>query len=316
MVVVVFLSLASLGVIAAEPAPTRLWTGVNGKTISGSLCQLTPDREKVEILLADGKTVTIALSNLISADREIALSGGQSSATAEGLFKPITPPNRKLMMALDPEKSGFESNSAMIDAIWLSFLWWDQAGVLEIPKKGDFEAKAEWLYKKLVRYTLNGEDNLSAEETKKGVEAYFKAEYDKVAACQIRFEKKDFTALRLSELAQGANVVLLRMSMEYADKNVFTMAAALESMSEDGSFVLHLMGKRLTGKLRRTEFNPREPRKPVASELVLDQPGELPDFYRAQSPRFYVGQSSWNAAIVLKPYVYLTPGKVVPLPPP
>lgn len=124
----------------------------------------------------------------------MALSGEKSPATAEGSFKPMVTPNRKLMLALDPEKFGFESNSAMIDAIWLSFLWWDQAGVLELPKKGDFEAKAEWLYKKLVRYTLNGEDNLSAEETEKGVAAYFKAEYDKVAACQICFEKR--TSLR------------------------------------------------------------------------------------------------------------------------
>lgn len=317
-----------LGVFTAQAAVERLWTGVNGKTFRGSFHQLTADRKKAEFLSTDGKLLTVALDNLVPDDREWILNPAKVVAVDPaapgdiGLFKPVVSPSRNLTPQLDPKSFGCPTDKSLVDALWISLLWWDQTGVLEVPKKGDLESKAEWLHKKLTRTVVNGGDNVTAEDAKQGVEEYFSEELEKVAACRINIEPRDFSAVRLAGFLQGPQAVVMRMSMQYSNGGDFAVSSVLESMTEDGKFVIHVFGRRYSGSLKPIETGKSEgkavaktgPPGSVPSEYVLDRRQDLPDYYAQNEARFFMGLKTWNATVVLKPYVYLTPGKPVPLP--
>ena len=309
-----------MGNLPALAAVERLWTGINGKSFRGSLHHLAADRTNAEFLSTDGKLLTVALANLIPDDREWILNpskpspGGPAAAGDMSQFKPVASPNRKLTPLLDPKTVGCRTDHSLVDALWISLLWWDQTGVVPIPKNGDLESKAEWLHKRLTRAVVKGGDSVSAEDAKKGVEQYFSEELEKAAACRITIEQQDFSAVRLAGFLQGSNAVVMLMSMQYENGRDFAVGCVLESMDEDGKFVFHMFGRRFSGQLK-----PMDGKKPAApgsvpSEYVLDQPQDRPDHYAQNGARFFMGPAKWNAAVVLKPYVYLTPGKVVPLP--
>lgn len=316
-----------VGVATAQNAAERVWTGVNGKTFRGSFHQLTADRQKAEFLSTNGKLLTVTLDNLIPADREWILNpvkppAEPAAAGDSGKFKPDALPSRQLTPSLDPKSFGCPTDKSLVDALWISLLWWDQTGVLEVPKKGDLESKAEWLHKKLTRTVVNGGDNVTAEDAKQGVEEYFSEELEKVAACRINIEPRDFSAVRLAGSLQGSQAVVMRMSMQYSNGGDFAVSSVLESMTEDGKFVIHVFGRRYSGSLKPIETGKSEgkavaktgPPGSVPSEYVLDRRQDLPDYYAQNEARFFMGLKTWNATVVLKPYVYLTPGKPVPLP--
>jgi hypothetical protein len=317
---IALLSVILVGIAPAQPTSERVWTGVNGKSFSGAFHRLSPDKKKVDFLSKDGKLVTVALENLIPEDRELILNPTKVTsavpvATGDlSQFKPVATPNRMLIPSLDPKALGCPTDKALIDALWISLLWWDQTGVLAVPKKGDLESKAQWLHKKLTRSVGAGGDYIGVEDAKKGVEKYFSEELEKVGACRITVETKDFSAVRLGGFLEGSNAVVLEMSMLYVNGNGYTVSSALESMSEDGKFAVHIFGRRFTGRLKPMEKEKQQPGEAVGFEYVLDRPGDLPDFYITNGARFFMGKEPWNAAIVLKPYVYLEPGKPVPLP--
>lgn len=308
------------GFAKAQLAPERVWTGVNGKSFSGVFHRLAPDRKKADFLTKDGKLVTVALENLVTEDRELILNPPKVAAADPGAagelskFKPVATPNRMLIPSLDPKTFGCSTEESLVDALWISLLWWDQTKVLEVPKKGDLESKAEWLHKKLTRAVAVDGKSASAEEAKEGVEAYFSDELKEVAACRINIEQKDFSAARLGGFLQGSNVLVMKMSMLYSNGRDFAVSSVLESISGDGKFVFHVFGRRLTGQLRPVEKEKQKTGDGAVNEYVLDRPGDLPDYYATNGARFFMGKESWNAAIVLKPYVYLEPGKPVPLP--
>ncbi len=299
--------------------PERLWTGVNGKSFRGTFHKLSPDRKKAEFLSADGKLLMVAFDNLIQADRDWILNPPKPPAdpNAPGdpsMFKPVASPNRMLTPMLDPKTFGCATDHSLVDALWISLLWWDQTKVLEVPKKGDLEVKAEWLHKKLTRAVVVGGDNVSAEDAKKGVEEYFAEELEEIAACRINIYQKDFTPARLAGFLQDSNAVVMRMSMQYANGRDYAVSSVLESMKEDGSFVFHVFGRRFSGRLKLLEKEKQLPGDEVINEYVLDRPGDLPDYYATNEARFFMGMKNWNATLVLKPYVFLTPGKAIPLP--
>lgn len=308
-----------VGVATAQNAAERVWTGVNGKTFRGSFHQLTADRQKVEFRSTEGKMLTVALDNLIPADRDWILNpikppADTGSAGDVGKFKPAASPSRQLTPSLDPKTFGCSTNQSLVDALWISLLWWDQTGVLEVPERGDLESKAEWLHKKLTRAVVKGGDNVSAEDAKKGVEQYFSEELEKVAACRVTLEQKDFSAGRLGGLLQGPQAVVMRMSMQYSNGGDFAVSSVLESMTEDGKFVIHVFGRRFSGVLKPVEGAKAGRDREVPFEYVLDRPKDLPDYYAQNEARFFMGRESWNAVVILKPYVYLEPGKPIPLP--
>jgi hypothetical protein len=305
---------------SAQTTPERLWTGINGKNFSGVFHQLSPDGKKAEFLSSDGKLVSVAVENLIPKDREVILNPLKTNVSDVtvvadmSLFKPVASPSRQSTPLLSPKTFGCSTNQSLVDALWIALLWWDQSMVLEVPKKGDLESKALWLHNKLTRAVVVGGDNPTAEDAKKGVEDYFADELEKVAACRVKIEQKDFSPTFLAGLLQGSNAVVMRMSMEYSNGKNYTMSSVLESMTQDGNFVIHIFGKRLKGRLKLMEAEKRGVNPPVFWEYVLDPTSELPDYYATNEAKFLMGKTTWNAVLVLKPYIYLTPGKIAPLP--
>lgn len=296
----------------------QLWTGSNGKVFRGTLHKILPDRSKAEFLSQDGKILTVALANLIQADRERILNPDKPVPSKTGdpaAFRPAGSPDRTLMPSLDPKLFGGSTGESMTDALWISLLWWNQSGVLEIPKKGSFERKAEWLHERLSRLVATGgKSGASSDHAKGGIEEYFSEDLKNVAACRVIEESNDFSAAGLSRLAQGANAVILKMTMTYANSRDFILCAALESLQEDGRFVMHVFGKRYTGQLKPAPKDKKHDSGRVVWEYVLDASPALPEYYARNEARFFMWNGSWNGALVIKPYVYLIPGKPSPLP--
>lgn len=296
-----------------------MWTGINGKSFRGRFQKLSEDGQKAEFLSSDGKLLAVAIGNLIPADRELLLNpvkqpAAPAAAGGTAGFKPAASPDRSMTPLLDPTNFGGSTDESLVDAVWISMLWWDRTGVLEVPKKGEFESKAEWLHEKLTRAMDTGNDNMSADDAKTGVAKYFSEELKELADCRATVETLDFSASRLSGLLQGSNAVVMRMSMQYANGRDYAVSAVLVSMSADGKFVIHVFGKRFTGSIKPMEGSKPGPPGSVPSEYVLDRPDDLPEYYAKNEARFFMGKKSWNATLVLKPYVYLTPGMPAPLP--
>jgi hypothetical protein len=304
--------------VAADLQGEQLWTGSNGKTFRGTLHKILPDRSKAEFLSQDGKILTVALDKLIQADRDRVLNPSTPSPSQtgdRGDFQPDRAPDRALMPSLDPKSFNSGTNDAMVDALWISLLWWNQAGVLEIPKKGGFERKAEWLHKRLSRLvTSAGRSAASLDDGKRAIEEYFDGELKELAACRVMEEHNDFSAARLSRLAQGANAVILQMTMTYANGRDFSACAALESIEENGKFVMHVFGKRHTGQFKSAPKDKQGEQGRAVWECAMDDSPPLPDQYLRNEPRFFMGNGSWNGVLVLKPYLYRIPGKPSPLP--
>ena len=82
-----------------------------------------------------------------------------------------------------PEDFGGTDNEALVDALWVSLLWWTAFNVMPVPKTGDFERKAEWLHKELTRYVAaSGSSSATLEETKEGLEKYFSKRLEDIGA--------------------------------------------------------------------------------------------------------------------------------------
>lgn len=294
----------------------RIWSGVNGKTFRGTFHRLQPDGATAEFFTGQGKLVVVAVSNLIAADQKLILDRGKKgSPTTEespaavgdpAAFKPEATPARAFL-ALDSKKFGAVEWQTMTDALWISFLWWDQAGVLEVPKKGGLERKAEWLYKELSRKLSGG--------TQKGIEDYFAENLKEVAACRITREQKDLNVVRLGALCSGSKAVILNMTMTYSNGRDFSVSTALESLGGDGAFVFHVFGKRFAGTAKAVA--PDEKNKDAAGriEFVLTNRQDLPAYYAGNEARFFLKTAGGDDVWVIKPYIYAMPGKPSPLPP-
>lgn len=300
----------------------RLWTGLNGKTFRGTFHAVSADGTNVEFFTTLGKMTTVALSNLIPRDRELIINRdrqepgpGVAPVGHPKAFKPESTPDRSLIPMLDPKPFNDDGNESIVSALWVSLLWWDRTKVLEVPKKGDFPRKAEWLHKELTRAVAAGGDRAATlEETKKGMEGYFRNDLKELATCRIFFEPGGVPATRLSSLARGPNVVILNTQMTYANSRKFTVCAAVESISDTGEFVIHVFGKRFTGSMVPMKDEKKAQPREVGYELVFNNRIDLPEYYARNDPKFYM-RERWNGVLVLKPYVYLMPGKVSPPPP-
>jgi hypothetical protein len=317
----VLICLGSL-VCAEDLHREHLWTGINGKIFRGTFHRFSPDGTGVEVLSNEGKIITVAIANLIQADRDLILkhnnpdlSSAASPAGKAEAFKPAGSPDRSLMPDLDPKQFNCSTDEAMVDALWISLLWWNKTGVLEIPKKGDFERKAEWLHKLLTRLVAaGGRSSASLDDAKEGVEKYFVDEMKELAACRTFVETKDFSAARLARFTQGPNAVILKMTMTYANGRDFSISAVLESIQDDGRFTLHVFGKRFTGQIKPIEKENGRQSGTIPVEYVLDGAQAIPAYYAQNGAKIFMGNRPWNGVMVLKPYVYHTPGKPSPLP--
>lgn len=305
---------------AAEIDDDRTWSGVNGKTFRATFDQILPGGGRARFITAKGEQVVVDVEKLLPRDKDLILKGREKpappAASDPAAFKPEVAVARKTIPQIDPKKFGASDWEAMTDTLWVSLLWWDLTRVLEVPKKGDLDRKAEWLHKELTRKVATaGKSSVTLEEAKKGVEDYFQENLKEVAACRVTVEKEDLGFARLGSFCEGSNAVILKMTMEYGNGRDFSICMALESIDSDGRFAFHVFGKRFTGIAKVVPADEGKGKQDKQVEFVLENRQDLPDQYARNEARFFLGGKSWNGVLVIKPYVFLTPGKPVPLPP-
>lgn len=319
-----FLCLATPA-LRADPQPgvERVWTGVNGKTFHGVFARTFEDGgKKAQFITSAGKVVSVAIENLSEKDREIILvfEGKAPAKPAADVadtgdsFKKLPIADRTKIPALKPEDYGGTDDESIVDALWVSLMWWDAEGIMPVPKGGDMERKAEWLHKELTRnISRGGRGASSLEEAKEGVTEYFEKRLEETGACKAVISTMPDVA-SLSRFTAGNSIVALKMSMTYSNSRVFSVASVLESMEPDGSFVMHMFGRRFAGKMTASPHKrPGSPETPMYV-VTLNTPEAMPDHYRTQGATFFFGDQAWNGALVLEPYVYKEPGKKAPIP--
>jgi hypothetical protein len=319
-----FASLITSALCDPQPGQERTWTGMNGKTFLGVFARTFEDGgKKAQFIGSTGKTVTVAFDNLSEKDREIILvfegkapaKPAPVAALTEDSFRKLPVADRKIIPMLKPEDFGGRDDESFVDSLWVSLLWWDAAGIMPVPKSGDTDRKAKWLHKELTSILpIDGRSAVSLEEAESGVKEYFEKRLEDTGTCKAVI-LRSVDADSLSRLAKGNSIVVLKMKMTYSNEREYSQTAALESMEPDGTFVMHMFGRRFTGKMTA---RPGNVKPAVAGEkayvISLNNPEAMPDHYRTQEATFSIGVQAWNGALVLDPLVYKESGKEAPDP--
>jgi hypothetical protein len=321
------LALSPMAVSASELTSERLWSSPEGKTLRGTWVRTIPESEQVEILTAAGKRVIISLANLSKVDQNLVASERTSKQAAAEAKVGETPAFRNFP-ALDrgelPVISQSDFGNKASDCVPSSFcnflLWWDQAGVLEIPKRGDFGDKAEWVHSRLARYCgTRNTAGTNVEDATKGFREYFEKDIADLATLKIRIDY-DLHPENLARYTVGENATMLQMTIRQAPRHDSGHWVALVSASADGSVVFHTWGARFEGKIEVLEKNPTmirlggygkdAPLGPATSyEIKIRNTGDLPEWFRNSDRKFILDPAQWDSIYVLKPFVYSEKGK-------
>ena len=345
---VAFAALLTLAGAAPDRGDERIWTGKNGATFRGVYAESIDNGGKIRFLTADGKMLVVAFGNLSETDQKIIelfegkpADGGQTKQPGfdPGKFKDLPFADRNLIPERDPHDFGGNDDESMVDALWVSLLWWNAFEVMPIPKTGDFDKKAEWLHEELTRYIAkSGSRAATVEETKEGVEKYFSRRLEDIGACRVLTIKdavaKDPLLLELvkndplkrgsnavltppilSGLTRGNNIVILVLGMTYENGRDYVESATFEKVEADGSFSMHMYGKRIKGKMIAVP-KPKDGKTRWDDSqyefVITDRDAALPKNYVTEGARFFI--NGYSEGMVIKPYVYKTPGEPAPLP--
>ncbi len=317
-------SLITSALCDPQPGDERMWTGMNGKNFLGVFARTFEDGgKKAEFIASGGKVVTVALDNLIEQDRQLILVfEGKAPAKPpvpavdqSEFFKKLPIAARNKIPAMESEEIGAIEYESIVDAVWVSLLWWDSEGIMPVPKSGDFDRKADWLYKELTRsIEERGDETATLEQTKEGLAEYFEKRLEETGSCKSVI-LTEVNADILSRMAVGNTIVILKMTMTYADSDkAYATAATLESMTPDGTFVMHMQGRRLTGKMTAVPAKKGARNGVNVQEFSMTNPEAIHDFYKSKGAKYSIGGESWNGALLIDPFVYKTPGKKAPIP--
>jgi hypothetical protein len=148
--------LIQIAVANPEYANDRIWTGANGATFRGVFVKTSDRGRKVQLFNSAGKVISVGFDNLSEKDRKIVLIlDGRApaevppAAEVKKPMKQLPIANRSLIPERLPKDFGGTDGEAMVDALWVSLLWWNASEIVPIPKSGDFYRQAAWLHKEL-----------------------------------------------------------------------------------------------------------------------------------------------------------------------
>lgn len=308
-------------------AEERIWTGLNGRTFRGTFLNFEENRTKAIFFTSANEQITVALENLIPADRErlgapAAVPAPDPLPTPTVSATPTAPPvadtgdgfkklpnaNRAIIPDVKSKDLGKSSEEALVDAIWISLLWWEKASILEVPGRGDSAKRAEGLHEDLSReIAKGGRSSATLEEGKKGIEEYFKDNLSDTAACRVTIVKDRLTVPVIAAALVESRAVVMKMSMKYDNGRDFSVATVLESLTPEGKFTFHVFGTRLHGEVKTAADGKQE--------WIVANRDAIPEYYRNQGALFFFNQEPWNGILIMEPFVYATKGKPSPLPP-
>ncbi|MBK1826962.1 hypothetical protein [Haloferula rosea] len=321
--------LALAGVLhAAPPDDVRTWTGKNGRSFRGQLARILD--EQVEIISTSGKAYKIGIHNLSEADQRFILEqsspkndedGPAALPTWEssGKFKPHTIDRSKIPI-ISQGDFGQKASDCVPSAFCNFVLWWDTEGYLEIPKRGDFEDKAEWIHSQMARHCgTRNTSGTSLQEAKEGFTEYFEKRLEDTATLRFKADY-DIRPQNLARYTVGANATMLGMSIRRGPRHDSGHWVALISASPDGTIVFHTWGQRFIGKITVLEEDPTDvtiggqtiPR--TSYEIKVQNQEDLPERMKEDSVQFLLIPEQWDGIYTLRPYAFAEEGK--PSPPP
>lgn len=329
-----FTALTPMMAIASELSSERLWRSPNGKELRGTWVRTIHDTKQVEILTSPGKLVVIAISNLSEPDRALVAAGptskkASSTANNEGgdltSFKEIPALDRDKIPMISQSEFGNKQSDCVPSSFCNFLLWWDQAGVLEIPKRGDFDAKAEWVHSRVARYCVTRNNSgTGVGDAVEGSKDYFEKDIADLATLKIRSDF-DLSPANLARYTVGENATMLGMTVRRAPRHDSGHWVALISASDDGSIVFNTWGTRFEGKMEALEKHSETltlhdqdlgyHKVPATSyEIKIRNTQELPEWFRDGETKLILDPANWDGIFVLKPFVYREKGKLAKAP--
>lgn len=303
----------------------RYWR-YRGKILeSVSLVSWSADKTKVTLENPGGKMVEVALKDLSNEDQafvaraiddaERKASGAPPILETDPVFKQFPAADRTSVPVIDQGKYGQKASDCVPSSFCNFLLWWDQQNVLAIPKRGDFDDKAEWIHTQMARHcrTRNTSGTLYT-EAMEGFAKYFDKETAEITAHLMKLDY-DISPANLARYTTGYNATMLCMTTQRGTDKSGHMVA-LVSAAANGDVVFHTWGHRMKGKinvLKQTD-------KPVGYygvngmgangttyEIKVEHDDKFEDWVK--ETRFILDPENMDAILIVKPYVFAEAGK-------
>ncbi len=276
-----------------------------------------------------GRVYQILLANLSDHDRamveraKMAAAGdkkGPGKQDEAAAFK-ITPVlDRTKLPIINQGDLGQKSSDCVPSSFCNFLLWWDQENMLEIPKRGDFEAKAEWVHTKLAKYCgTRNTAGTSAAEASAGFVKYFKEEIGDLATLKF-MEDHNLSPANLARYTIGSDATMLEMTTVKANGSENGHWVALISIEPDGRVIFNTWGARFEGVIKPLKESDKMivingQRVPSTTyEIHLSNRGMLPDWVNDGEIRFLLDPEKRDGVFVLRPYLFAEKGKKSPPP--
>lgn len=298
----------------------RIWTGKNGKTFRGTLVEKLEGGKLLQFSDTHGKLLQIASANLSEADLRFIESVGKSPETPPqagdpGAFKVLPVLDRTKLPIINQGDLGQKSNDCVPSSFCNFLLWWDQEKLLEIPKRGDFEAKAEWIHSKMARYCgTRNTAGTSADDARKGFTKYFEEELGDLATLRYH-EDHDLRPENLSRYVSGVDAAMLEITTLQANGSTGGHWVSLVSLEPDGRVVFNTWGARFNGRIKvlkasdaKISINGKA--VPATTyEIEISNRGDLPEWVNVSQIRFILDPEKWDGIILVRPYLFAGKGK-------
>jgi len=297
------------GVHGQDFAGERLWTSKDGKTFRGSFHRVLPSGDKAEIADAQGKIYQIPLSVLSDADRALILKS--PPVPAARVYKELPVLDRSRIPVINQGDFGQKSSDCVPSSFCNFLLWWDQEKVLEIPKRGDFQKKADWIHTLMARLCVTRNNSgTSLSVVKEAFEKYFKTELAEVATCEYE-EDYDLRPENMARHTVGANATMLGMTIIDSRNKESGHWVALISVDPTGKLVFQTWGARFEGELKVLEEKPGEfyqidgKKVPATKyEIRILNALSLLEWVREDGIRFVLDPAKRNGVFTIRPLVF------------
>lgn len=302
----------------------RVWRSAGGKVLLATFVRTTHNASRVELFTRDGKLVSIDIMNLSEADRLLVTNpraevGGSPDPAAA--FKPLPVPDRGSLPVISQEDFGSKASDCVPSSFCNFLLWWDQQGILNIPKRGDFHDKADWVHTRVARYCVTRNNRGTyAGDAVEGFREYFERELGDVATMKVRIDH-DITPANLARYTVGWNATMLGMTIRHGPRHDSGHWVALASAAADGTIVFHTWGARFEGRMEAIVAKPGKGPAPdpaasrTSYRIRIINTADLPEWFRSSEMEMIIDPAQWDCICVVKPFVYAVEGKRAPAPP-
>jgi len=322
---------------AGARAGFRTWTLPSGRPFEGRDVRQESNGGTTILVDPDGnekrlwthllpETEQAWIRELVDAARATAGADRAAGTGAFAAFKPEPQVDRLRMPVINQSDFGQNSSDCVPSSFSNFVLWWDQVGYLEVPKRGDFEDKAEWVHTRMARYCRTR--NTAGTHISKainGFATYFEKELEGIAGMRF-FQDCDLTPTNLTRRVAGSDATMLGITIHQPPGHDSAHWVALAEADEKGRLVFHTWGARLEGTMTVHEKSDKTVRLqelgtlntqevPATSyEIKISNPGDLPAWIKTHPTRFFLRPERYDGIFIVRPYRYKESDEPAPLP--